>query len=530
MTVSLGLSAIAASAGGAAAVARTVASDRVVLRLRAVDRDGQSEPLQYGAIFKVVSGNPWPVTQLDGSSYRLAPGRYIVATIVPTMQDGSDVADTIAVRNVTLRHDMTVLLSAQGSVPATVSLNGVAVTDLTAGVALAGNASSGDQLISDGQTAIRPLYVKPYRARNLVFGYLATAPTLGSGSYYLAGSSANGIPQRPGGSFTSAGLATVTVGAAAGTLPPWPGNSVELGFTGPGGASDDMQKIPAGSAVTNYLSPGKWTLSAEQVIPNSSGGWLDYRSAGVTARHLYTETFFPAAFGPDLTAHGPCCDATVQLGNGRVEGGGGAAVSLPLWSQFTDPASLHYSGTDTAATAVATLSRPGRVLKRSRYQNLESALFKASASGPGWYTLAVTATRPKALLSARVRTVWRFRSLSGSGSQVEYPLSFATLQPHGLNLNNQASPEGTTAVTVREVMNYLAPGRLPRGDDWKSITVQVSFNDGATWHATPLLRSGARLKAVISDPDSGFVSLRVTAVNKAGESAQQTTYQAYGIA
>jgi hypothetical protein len=514
MTVAVSLCAAVGFAGPAAA-AKTV-----TLTLHAVDRDGNAEPLSYGDIFTEAGS---PAAQINGSTYSLAPGQYCIATIVQTVQQGQVISNTVVVREISLSRDMTVTLSAEGSVPVTVSLNGAPVSGVNAGVSL--ELPGGlEPLISEVQTAVLPLYVEPYQAGNLVFGYLATAAAPGGGSYYLAGSSTNGIPDDAGGSFTTTSLASVTVGAAAGTLRPWSGHAVLLSFTGPGDVTDNLQQIPDGSAVTDYLSPGSWTLTGQQLIPDS-GSWIDTRRAHLAAGHSYSETFFSAAFGPSLSGAG-----AVYVGKDRFVSGG-AKVSLELWHLFADPDAVSPSGAPTAARAVVTLSRHGRVLKRRQYRNLNFAGFSANVGGTGWYTLVITATRPgpSSLLSPKVTSVWRFRSPAGATSQAQYPLSFATLLPQGLGLNNEAAPEDTTAVDVREVLNYHARARLPRGDHWKSLTVQASFNGGATWHRVPLVRTGGLLQAIVNDPASGFVSLRVTAVNRAGESAQQTIYKAYAV-
>jgi hypothetical protein len=504
-----------------ASAAHASTHKRATLTIRGIDQNGKPELIGSGYLFE---SDGWPVSSVITGSYRLPVGRYCIAVIVPTMVDGQHVADTIVVRDVTLRHNTTVTMSAQGSVPVDVSLDGTAVTDLSAGVSIVTGRYAPTVVMSDGQTAYLPLYVEPYRARNLEFGYAASYQGLGGATSYLAGSSADGIPVKPGGSFTSAHLAAVLVGAAGGTLRPWAGHAVLLDYTGPGGMTASQQ-ITDGSAVTDFFSPGPWELDASPLIPDGSA-LEDSWNARFAARQSYTKTFFSAAYGPELAG-----DGQIYVGNGFMTDNG-AAVGLALANFFADPNAEYGSGADPAARAVVTLSTRGKVVKRSRYDGLNLARFDADGPRSGWYTLTVNATRTgsSTLLSPKVTSTWRFYAPGDATSQQEYPLSFASLRPQGLGIDNQAAGASTTIVDVKESTNYLGPGRLPRADDWRSVTVQVSFNDGVTWHSVKTYRrSGGEMSAIISNPASGFASLRVTAVNRDGESAQQTIYKAYAI-
>ncbi len=479
------------------------------------------ELISGGYLFK---GDGWPASQVTSGTYRLPPGRYCIGVIVPTVVSGQQVAGTLVVREITLSRNTTVAMSAVGSVPVAVSLDGTAVTDLSAGVSIVTGRYAPTLVASSAQTAGHPLYVEPYQARNLQFDYVASYQGSGGATSYLAGSSAHGISARPGGSFSSARLAAVLVGAAAGTLKPWAGHSVLLNYAGPGGVSSSLQ-IPDGSAATDFFSPGPWTLSAARLIPDGSAPW-DYRNVSFAPRRSYTETFFSAAYGPDLAG-----DGHVYVGNG-VTAQNGAVTRLALTNLFADPDGEHGSGADLGARAVVTLSTHGKVVKRSTYRGLELASFGARGVNPGWYTLTVNATRTSspALLSPKMTSTWRFYAPARSSGQQQYPLSFALLRPQGLGIDNEAAGHSTTIVDVSEITNYPGSGRLPRADRWKDITVQASFNDGATWRSVQTYARGrGQLALIIDNPGSGFVSLRVTAVNRRGESAQQTIYQAYAI-
>jgi hypothetical protein len=63
------------------------------------------------------------------------------------------------------------------------------------------------------------------------------------------------------------------------------------------------------------------------------------------------------------------------------------------------------------------------------------------------------------------------------------------------------------------------------------VTVQVSYDDGATWHAvTARAIGGGKFQAMYRHPAHGqYVSLRVSASDGAGNSEQQTLIRAYRL-
>jgi hypothetical protein len=55
------------------------------------------------------------------------------------------------------------------------------------------------------------------------------------------------------------------------------------------------------------------------------------------------------------------------------------------------------------------------------------------------------------------------------------------------------------------------------------LTVDVSYDDGATWQSAPV--SGGRV--IVNNPAGGAVSLRATAIDQAGNRVDQTFKSAY---
>lgn len=139
------------------------------------------------------------------------------------------------------------------------------------------------------------------------------------------------------------------------------------------------------------------------------------------------------------------------------------------------------------------------------------------------YRLVVDATRgAPSILSTKVSAEWTFRS--GHGAAV-LPLSAVHLRPP-LDRTNTA-PAGATLPVPFSVVRQADSGT----DAVRAVTVDVSYDDGATWRRVPVQRSGSTGTAMIEHPRAaGFVSLRAASTDAAGNTVQQTIIRAYRIA
>jgi hypothetical protein len=62
-----------------------------------------------------------------------------------------------------------------------------------------------------------------------------------------------------------------------------------------------------------------------------------------------------------------------------------------------------------------------------------------------------------------------------------------------------------------------------------SVTVDVSFDDGATWTPAAVSGSGGTYDAAFTAPASGFVTTRVQASDPAGNTVSQAITRAYAL-
>jgi len=272
--------------------------------------------------------------------------------------------------------------------------------------------------------------------------------------------------------------------------------------------------VPAAFSDTEYVSAGSWTVEA--------GAYrADWQSTHrLKAGHSYDTTFGAASWGPYQDF------PSVQ---------GHSLDFFPL-SPISDP---NQSSSTCCDIGTISLSSGGRLVKKavlSEWRALRA--FTVPISGTAWYTMRVSAQRrvpgkkvPADTLSPRDSLIWRFRVTS-------HPLTFLGLVPvtasrfvpEGLNQQNQAPAGSRTEVRVQVIEPRAAGFRSPPRHAVRTVIVEVSFNDGKTWHAIAVTGHGTAWKATIDDPASGYVSLRSIVTDSAGDRTTETIYQAYAIA
>jgi hypothetical protein len=141
------------------------------------------------------------------------------------------------------------------------------------------------------------------------------------------------------------------------------------------------------------------------------------------------------------------------------------------------------------------------------------------------YRLEIAVTPPDSEISTSVTSSWTFRSKRVDGPQAAaLPLLSVRYSPD-LDERNHARPG----------KHYMVPLELSRQPGAGSAVierpaVQISYDDGKTWHrsrVTPRGANRARWSAEADNPDGGAVSLRILAKDTDGNEIQQTIIRAY---
>jgi hypothetical protein len=343
-------------------------------------------------------------------------------------------------------------------------------------------------------------------ARSGPDGSTDNSPYTYSTTHYRKGGMFTGYRQ----AVTEAELATVTtrhLSGSDGSFGRWYATSRQPGQERLSGATLLRYDTPA-TVTHHYTTEGgvEWRSAMYDVTEDDGPvGTLATPYTHYEPR-AYAQTWNQAVFGPVLATpvHG-----TRNTWVGVVRDHGTVSVDLPLYG---DAAGNIGFGGDSGSTV---LYRDGVELGRTDRGG--SGAFTVPAAD-GAYRLEVRSTRGAPYsLSTKVDASWSFRS-----QQVEawtaLPLWVVRFAPR---LDDRHSAAAGSALTVPVAVTAQPGAHVGR---LRAVTVEVSYDDGATWSTTDL-RGGV---VVLRHPTgSGFVSLRATASDTAGNSTTQTIVRAY---
>lgn len=225
------------------------------------------------------------------------------------------------------------------------------------------------------------------------------------------------------------------------------------------------------------------------------------------AGRSYTQTWNAAPFGPTV-AQAP---ALAPLGYAGRDGDTISVAALPL---FGDAMGRPASRDDRPMQI--RLLRDGKEVGTSDSPWAEFAVPAAKAA----YRLEATTTRGAPdTLSTSVSVAWTFTSAYTASPQ---RLPLTTVRPMPV-LDDTNTARAGRIMTIPVTLDRQADSKAAAN---RSLTVSASFDDGRTWVALPVLRD----VALISHPRrAGFVALRLTATDTAGNTVTQTIQRAYRI-
>ncbi|AXG78432.1 hypothetical protein [Streptomyces paludis] len=337
--------------------------------------------------------------------------------------------------------------------------------------------------------------------------------------YDLTHSFKDTVPASPVKQVRTANLAkTVTAVRAPGT-----GRSGYL-FSAPdtGGSGAYIgSAVPLGGSVTEYVTPG---MPYSRMLSYDSGGHsVTMPDRTLKAGTSAGETLGTAPFQPD-----PQSDYS-----GSVR----RAATIQLYEPYAFSDAEGHSAYDSRAKVSYRLAFRGQTLAEAKDLGALKTLNTGVPSGSGMYELVHTADRkvPYSRLSTQVRSEWTFASaaMRSSGS---LPLVDTALTVSGLDARNTAK---AAPVTVTATASTRTNGFNDPYDDVSTVTgIEYSTDDGANWHGLPLQETqepqepgetdGSSASATLPVPaNASFVSLRVTAANKAGGTVRRTVTRAF---
>jgi hypothetical protein len=182
-----------------------------------------------------------------------------------------------------------------------------------------------------------------------------------------------------------------------------------------------------------------------------------------------------------------------------------------------------HSGNGSSTSATVVLKRDGTEIASADDTFLETDV----PAGPATYRLEATLQRESSFdLSTNISAAWTFRSDTASGATpTPLPLWNVSFLPT-LNAAN-AAPAGRTFAIPATVS--VQPGSTTASPS--TVSVQYSTDDGTTWRNATVSGSNTSRTVTVAHPDAnGFVSLKATVSDSAGNSVEQTIIRAYKIA
>ncbi|MFB7221372.1 hypothetical protein [Streptomyces sp. NPDC056227] len=163
----------------------------------------------------------------------------------------------------------------------------------------------------------------------------------------------------------------------------------------------------------------------------------------------------------------------------------------------------------------------GQLLKETNYPSLRGLPVGAT---PATYRITLDTSRPARFpLSTRTSTAWTFKSARPTSAKE----NLALLWPqYGLDLDTENTTQGGSTYDFYLAFALQTGATL----DVDGVEVEVSTDDGATWStATVKAKSEGHYKVSLTNPSSGYVSLRVKAQDTGGSKVEQTLIKTYAV-
>jgi hypothetical protein len=164
-----------------------------------------------------------------------------------------------------------------------------------------------------------------------------------------------------------------------------------------------------------------------------------------------------------------------------------------------------------------TVSKDGTVIRAVP----ATAAYVQVPGDPG--TLQVTATQARTdpdVVASSVAVTWTFPSAHTTAAE-NLPVSVIRFTPP-LDAGNTA-PSGWPLFAVPFTVDHQGTAGVST-----SASVQVSYDDGTTWSAAPVIRKGDRGVVLLRHPTGhGYVSLQGSAADAQGNAVTQTVIRAY---
>ena len=276
---------------------------------------------------------------------------------------------------------------------------------------------------------------------------------------------------------------------------------------------------------TDYVTPGAALTMFGSAGFTDDGGFGNEVAIPMTVKRGEREhvRMFGAPFGPELTTP-PTSRQDGKPVPYAYRQGDKLSLSVPMFAD-NDPANAgSFDATNTGTTVV--LANGREIARRDDVPALGTFDLPP---GPGTFTVQANAHRAASselqpALSTHTSAKWTFKSGAGTDDRVALPLLdirwSLPLDDHNRAARGQLN--GGVEVATQ-------PGARP--SRIRSVTVEVSYDDGKTWHRAPVTRKAGKYEVRIPGGGNagGYASLRATAKDRAGNTVTETVTRAYAL-
>jgi hypothetical protein len=500
-----------ASAATATAYLTVITYDRSGAKLKA--------PLH---LINLDNGAEYKGTSL--AAKKLKKGKYAVLTDIYSAKDATD---TLGARVLKVSGKTSTTIDARRGKPVKLNLDkkpgDVFYQEMRAQIC-ANSSSSGTEI--GAWNVPGKMFVIPNSSKSLQFAYNSSWSDGSTGTLWMvSGATRSTVPSGVSRTYRTASMATVTGRLKRG---PAGSDNVDLrleeraachagyGASAFSGTSPTVAKI--------HASPGNWRLEADWWGTESGGNsammGFDNRNLTLAAGKSYTRSFFNAAWGPGRNLPG-MYSATLRFDTSLM---------------FTDPSYDLYSEA-SERSRVTLYNGANKVLKAQWRTDWEGKgpEFSTKIKKKGWYRLQVDAQRyrpgikhPADMLSPRAQAIFGMR-LNPKAKSRYADVILPRMIPGGLDMNNRARAGSSTVLEIRPDRRKNTPDLKLANVTAKTVTAQVSFDNGKTWRSVPVKKVGSGWQATVKNPASGAIALRSRITTTKGEYAQVTIYRAYTV-
>jgi subtilisin family serine protease len=264
----------------------------------------------------------------------------------------------------------------------------------------------------------------------------------------------------------------------------------------------------------NTEGPLSWQPNMDEYLVTEEDFEFYFSLWGPTKRYRpgasYVEHWNRAVFGPSLADPVSPYEYLTRTGDTMI-------VAVPLYGDGESRA-----GFSAFESARVTIYRNGTEVGETSEPFAELEVPRAA----GRYRVEMESVRgAPATLSTTVKATWTFRSGHVSGEESRrLPISVVRFAPR-VSQHNTAPAGRTYAIPVTV---QPQPGSTAKPN--AALSVQVSYDDGRTWTTAPVRTVDGVRQVLVQHPDrAGFVSLRASARDAAGNTVEQTIIRAYRI-